>query len=291
MKILLLVAAAITTFLSHAQTDSELKVDMRRFGHEILQASGDSTTRVLPIEREFNRYHLHFEESFSFDPATIVAFAQEIFNQRKPDCHYIVEVVTCEEKLVVYSFESKPSFNQELVPCRGRIQPKGCYSIQVTFLNLNESRQNGNQQYANNESSMVDKRNKLIVLLIFGGIVLVVFLGFWLRKKPDAQAPHEPKSISFGSFEFVPAVGKLHNGATTFELTGKESKLLELLALKVNQTVDRATLLKDVWEDEKGDYIGRTLDVYISKLRKKLSLDPNVSIINERGVGYSLVVE
>ena len=63
-----------------------------------------------------------------------------------------------------------------------------------------------------------------------------------------------------------------------------------MLYEKLNETVEKEVILKEVWGDE-GDYVGRTLDVFISKLRKKLEADPNVKIVNIRGVGYKLVVE
>jgi hypothetical protein len=57
----------------------------------------------------------------------------------------------------------------------------------------------------------------------------------------------------------------------------------------VNATVERDDILKSVWGDD-GDYVGRTLDVFISKLRKKLEADSNIKIINIRGIGYKLVL-
>ena len=68
-----------------------------------------------------------------------------------------------------------------------------------------------------------------------------------------------------------------------------ESDLLLLLYNEANQTVERDVILSKVWGDE-GDYVGRTLDVFISKLRKKLEADPNVKIVNIRGIGYKLVL-
>jgi DNA-binding response OmpR family regulator len=62
-----------------------------------------------------------------------------------------------------------------------------------------------------------------------------------------------------------------------------------LLNNTVNNTVEKEIILKEVWGDE-GDYVGRTLDVFISKLRKKLESDDKVKIVNVRGVGYKLVV-
>jgi DNA-binding response OmpR family regulator len=74
------------------------------------------------------------------------------------------------------------------------------------------------------------------------------------------------------------------------ELTGKEAELLLVLCEKPNETIDRATILNKVWGDE-GDYVGRTLDVFISKLRKKLDYDSRLKIVNVRGVGYKFVMD
>jgi DNA-binding response OmpR family regulator len=73
------------------------------------------------------------------------------------------------------------------------------------------------------------------------------------------------------------------------ELTSKEADLLLVLHESANKTVEREMILKRVWGDE-GDYVGRTLDVFISKLRKRLEFDPSIKIINTRGVGYKLAV-
>lgn len=63
-----------------------------------------------------------------------------------------------------------------------------------------------------------------------------------------------------------------------------------MLFLHLNETLERELLLNAIWSDE-GSYIGRTLDVYISKLRKKLECDEKIKILNVRGIGYRLVIE
>ena len=75
----------------------------------------------------------------------------------------------------------------------------------------------------------------------------------------------------------------------TIELSNKETELLALLHSSANEPVEREVLLHKVWGDN-GDYVGRTLDVFISKLRKKLEADSSVKIVNIRGVGYKLVM-
>jgi len=62
-----------------------------------------------------------------------------------------------------------------------------------------------------------------------------------------------------------------------------------ILALSPNEIIERSRLQKEVWEDE-GVIVGRSLDMFISKLRKKLEVDPNINIVVIRGKGYKLEV-
>ena len=81
----------------------------------------------------------------------------------------------------------------------------------------------------------------------------------------------------------------LHSKSESTELSGKETELLLLLFNNENKTLEREFILNQVWQDT-GEYVGRTLDVFISKLRKKLEADPSLKIINIRGVGYKFVM-
>lgn len=71
-------------------------------------------------------------------------------------------------------------------------------------------------------------------------------------------------------------------------LTARESDILRLLFLNRNRLLDRKSLLLSVWGND-DFFTGRSLDVFITKLRKYLSSDPAVRIINIRGTGYKLV--
>jgi two-component system OmpR family response regulator len=72
-------------------------------------------------------------------------------------------------------------------------------------------------------------------------------------------------------------------------LTNKEAKLLKLFCANINNVISRDTIQKTIWEDE-GYFVGRSMDVFISRLRKLLKDDSSVSIINVHGVGYKLQV-
>lgn len=73
------------------------------------------------------------------------------------------------------------------------------------------------------------------------------------------------------------------------KLTTKESELLSLLAANSNNILERNFALKTIWVDD-NYFNARSMDVYITKLRKLLKGDPNVSIINIHGKGYKLIV-
>ena len=98
----------------------------------------------------------------------------------------------------------------------------------------------------------------------------------------------KPSWKKIGSYYFEPVANTLSiNGKKTL-LTGRESGILEILSKCINRTVNTSDILDALWEDS--DYFaGRSLSVHMTMLRKKLSGDPNLDIINERGVGYRLV--
>ncbi len=72
-------------------------------------------------------------------------------------------------------------------------------------------------------------------------------------------------------------------------LTSRESQLLLFLAQNRNQIVERNTVLDLMWTNN-DFYSSRSMDVFISKLRKLLSKDKTLKILNVRGIGYKLVV-
>jgi DNA-binding response OmpR family regulator len=97
------------------------------------------------------------------------------------------------------------------------------------------------------------------------------------------------KIFTFGSVVFDAQQRQLLINKKTIDLTGTETRLLLILALSPNETIERSRLQKELWEDE-GIIVGRSLDMFISKLRKKLELDPNSNIVVIRGKGYKLEV-
>lgn len=80
-----------------------------------------------------------------------------------------------------------------------------------------------------------------------------------------------------------------HNGEES-KLTSKESELLRLLCENMNQVLDRSIALNKIWFDD-SYFNARSMDVYITKLRKYFKEDPNVELMNVHGVGFKLIVK
>lgn len=73
------------------------------------------------------------------------------------------------------------------------------------------------------------------------------------------------------------------------QLTHREAHLLFHLCMNRNKVLDRSIILKKLWGDD-DFFSARSMDVFITKLRKKLSKDENIQIVNVRGFGYKLIV-
>ena len=92
-----------------------------------------------------------------------------------------------------------------------------------------------------------------------------------------------------GSFTFDTQKQILARGESTTKLTTKESELLSLLCAHANEILQRNYALKTIWIDD-NYFNARSMDVYITKLRKHLKADENVEIINIHGKGYKLIM-
>jgi DNA-binding response OmpR family regulator len=95
--------------------------------------------------------------------------------------------------------------------------------------------------------------------------------------------------VKIGNYIFNPAQQWLELDGEKTVLTVKEARLLAIFATALNTIIERDSIQKEVWENE-GVIVTRSLDVFISKLRKKLAGDPAIKIVNVHGKGYRLEV-
>lgn len=258
---------------------------MRMVGHQLLLSMGDSHSSVLPIEPQANGYAIRFDTSFALDPDRLVSIVDSVMQMSGIASEYLVEVKQCSTLQVIYSYAVKPSIGPEAVACKSRPLPEDCHTI---FISLTEPETALAAERAE-ESTLASGLLPIALTIIVMG---ALGLAFSLRKKTalkDDEQGQERGLVAIGTFLFDTRNMTLTRGADRTELTGKEVDLLALLLASVNTTVERDVILHDVWGDE-GVYVGRTLDVFVSRLRKKLEADPDVRIVNIRGVGYRLIV-
>lgn len=105
------------------------------------------------------------------------------------------------------------------------------------------------------------------------------------NKKEESNISH----FKLGAFEFDYNRQILKSKDKEQKLTSKESELLKLLCENKNQVLDRSIALKKIWLDD-SYFNARSMDVYITKLRKFLKSDETVELLNVHGIGFKLVV-
>ncbi|MCF8332144.1 MAG: response regulator transcription factor [Bacteroidales bacterium] len=97
------------------------------------------------------------------------------------------------------------------------------------------------------------------------------------------------EKYNLGLYTFYPARQMLLLGSWKQELTNRESEVLLMFCNNLNNIIERSVVLKKLWGDDHF-FNARSMDVFISKLRKYLSKDPRIKIINVRSVGYKLII-
>lgn len=263
-------------FFTNTNNDFDLsrrEVLLRRIGHEILLQSGDSTSRVLPIKKiAENEYQISFEKEFTFQPDSLVNTTQRLLTKDYFESDYVVNVINCNNSSITYGYALSKNKKDDIVACVGRKQPRACYIISIKFKPIGKF--------------------AVSYKYFLGGLLFLAFIGFvfWkLKYKNDLLNDGHKKLLTFGSVVFDAEKRQLAINERRIDLTATETRLLLIFALSPNKTIERSRLQKEIWEDE-GVIVGRSLDMFISKLRKKLEHDSNINIVVIRGKGYKLEV-
>ena len=348
----------------------QVNIIIRQIGHRLLLQAGDSTSRVLPVtETRKGTFLLQFENEFIFRHDSLMALTQSLLPKTQFPSGYIVTVHDCIKGAIVYGFQLSNT-SPDMLACRGRRQPAGCYTIEFIFPDFYESieekKADIEQPTEELKSAKVDpqiaSRNpsdsyreamgteKLktttlehdidrltkelksvkiappetnpipmavgteelktttsypLINLVYSGIVVVfLFVTLLIGRFGKGLVPvpvsvqnqdHSiikesvPELAALGKFLFDLKEQRLLLGSEVISLTDKECKVLELLHKNFGELIPRETLMEKVWINE-GVITGRSLDMFVSKLRKKLSPDPELRITNVHGKGYKLEI-
>jgi len=109
-----------------------------------------------------------------------------------------------------------------------------------------------------------------------------------MRRTDNKKTAKKVDSYVIGKYSFDVIRNILSIGGVDQKLTSKEAALLEMLCANVNETMDRSEALKKIWFDD-SYFNARSMDVYVTKLRKYLKGDPTIEILNVHGVGFKLI--
>lgn len=103
------------------------------------------------------------------------------------------------------------------------------------------------------------------------------------------RTAHAPSEVHYriGRFDFDVSRQRLSDGVRTQELSAREAGVLEMLCERMGEVVPSQRILQRIWGDDTF-FNARSLHVFITRLRRLLSADPSVRIVNARGVGYRL---
>lgn len=111
-----------------------------------------------------------------------------------------------------------------------------------------------------------------------------------LRRTKKERDHQKQEDFEIGNFQFSSKLQELVINGETQKLTSKENDLLKLLSLNLNEVTDRSYALNRIWGDD-SYFNSRSMDVYITKLRKYLKADENIEIVNVHGKGFKLLVK
>ena len=245
-----------------------VEISLRHVGDLVMRKHGDGQTPIPPIQHLSERvFRLNLPKELTLEPDHLVAATLEVFDEgffKKA----LIQVYSDLSDDMVYGFEINTQADEE-IPCLGRVLPKTNYKVQLTILDPVTS---GHYSQA-------------AIMGVAGfGLIMVLFVGF--------STPGDEKEATGPIVEGLQL--DLEKGLLQYEneqvnLTQKELRLTEILMQHAGQLVTRDHLIEEVWSKE-GVVTGRSLDVFISRLRKKMAIHPQLQIVNKHGQGYVLEI-
>jgi len=352
------ISSSFTTHSNRELLAKQVNLIMRQLGDRLLLQSGDSTSRVLPVtEVKEGTFLLEFENEFVFSHGSLMMLTLGSFPKTEFPSGYTVTVHECMNGSIVYGFQINNT-SPDILACRGRKQPAGCYSIEIAFpdlyanvepekadiqlteelkslkgdlqeanLKIEELKsfevdnQEANAKLEELKSFKVDPQEGDTIPIAIGteefktttsdfptinmvyiGMTILLGVAFVVGRFRKSLIPvpvqnqnqpiikeSVPEESALGKFLFDVKDQRLLLGREVISLTDKECRILELLNENFGELIPRETLMQKVWIDE-GVITGRSLDMFVSKLRKKLSSDPGLRITNVHGKGYKLEI-
>jgi hypothetical protein len=252
----------------------KVNLALRRTADGLLRANGDSTSRIDAVEQTAtNIWRIKLDRPFRYEQLPfILQSSLMLYEISNP---YQVAIRRCGDATIDLGYHQFDFVKNNSVPCSGREMPESCHYIEITFL-----------EASSNQATGIAKTG--ILLLLTAGIA-----GYWYYRKRQIRKPmpglntDQVDWLEFGNSKLDVEGQILVQGNVRQSLTFRETKLLRLFVASPNRLLERDFILNQVWQDE-GVLVGRSIDVFVSRLRKKLAADPSVGIVAVHGMGYRL---
>ncbi|WP_266368326.1 winged helix-turn-helix domain-containing protein [Tellurirhabdus rosea] len=256
----------------------KVNLALRRTAHHLLVAAGDSTSRIPPVqEPEPRTFTIRIDRSLDYN--RLPNLLQESLKRHDIRQKYDVSLLDCGRNQLQLGYSSLDLLSGKPVPCVDRYHQPGCYVLKISFEPAGSPVRSAGLWWG----------LAGVFLLGVGVYSLRNRSGGQVNKEKTAPAGEAKKSVQFGQSSFDATTQTLYVGAQAHTLTYREAKLLGFFLDHPNQVVGREAILKAVWEDE-GVTVGRSVDVFVSRLRKLMQHDSSLQIKAVHGVGYRFEV-
>ncbi|MCF2443763.1 helix-turn-helix domain-containing protein [Dyadobacter sp. CY345] len=256
----------------------KVNLALRRTAHLLLVENGDSISTITPVQQlDANTFAVRIDKLFDYD--NLPDLLQKSLKIHGIDQGYDVSVLHCENSTIILGYSFQDLNQKEGVPCNGRKLDGGCYVLQVSF-------------YPELKTASATSNWWILPL---GSLLAGLGFVIWKRNKKDTGSDSDSlhdyidNKINFGSSAFDMNKLILISESKTYNLTYREAKLLHLFTSNQNKILERDFILKSVWEDE-GIIVSRSVDVFVSRLRKMLTEDSKIKIAAVHGIGYRMEV-
>ncbi|MEL6392708.1 MAG: winged helix-turn-helix domain-containing protein [Bacteroidota bacterium] len=276
LSLLCLLCAAIVALAPFTDTpDHEFAlkrthIAVRAIGDELLTHAQDNSSPVLPVQEiDEHTLRLSFQNPIAINPDSLSMLA---LTHLKSDIaqQAIVQVLDAASEEMVYGFEIN-HLEPVDIPCLGRTLPESLYHIDVSFYDQQPAWLGPN----------------IFTAGILGfALVSITFLGVSFSRKNERQS-EDDQLIEAKGVKLDLHTNLISFGDQQIKLTNKEAQIFSILLQRAGQLVSRDHLTQEVWLKE-GVVTSRSLDMYISRLRKKIKVLPQAEIVNEHGRGYVL---
>lgn len=273
-------------FVDTSQSE-KINLAIRKTVDALLKEAGDTLSRIPPVEQVAeNKWRVQLSDSFNYKMLSL--HLAQSFNTYLIKDPYYVAIKRCGTGLLDLGYhKSDITSDGENIPCQDRYLPSTCHYLEVTFTEGSFA-----------EVAAVKSRWLPASVLTFLVIGTGLYFLFFNKKRKNVYPENtdelpvkkEAEWLKFGQSQLDVEALTLCIFEQKQKLTYREAKLLNLFVSNPNKLLTREFILQQVWENE-GILVGRSLDVFVSRLRKKLTNDDQISIDGVHGVGYKLMIK